>query len=262
MYGNPLEIYGRMFVSDNNGGNKVCDNLAVSDVKLWLCEKRVFEYLFKNGKSAVLQALDLIERCRQKEEILGAGTTLQSLEMRREELKRNRKNLLALSIKGVDFDMNDYKELKYEIDRELSTIDDAIAKYEIDRAKREKKIFDMEAIKDRLNTIIDLKGYKVSEEIIDMFEERIIYRGVIRGNDEFLWVMNLSGEATDTSAKYKIRGYDKEYADSLKDDKNFNIVARMMVSVEECKRYCEEEADRGFKAKFWRPITIKIAIQQ
>jgi hypothetical protein len=38
-------------------------------------------------------------------------------------------------------------------------------------------------------------------------------------------VMNLSGECTDTSAKYKIRGYDKDYADSLKSDKNFNIVA-------------------------------------
>lgn len=70
-----------------------------------------------------------------------------------------------------------------------------------------------------------------------MFVERIIYRGVVDGNDEFVWVMNLSGECTDTSAKYKIRGYDKDYADSLKSDKNFNIVARMMIPMEECKRF-------------------------
>ena len=49
--------------------------------------------------------------------------------------------------------------------------------------------------------------------------------------------------------------------DNSMDDKNFNIVARMMIPMEECKRYCEKEADRKFRAKFWRPITIKIAIQ-
>ena len=41
--------------------------------------------------------------------------------------------------------------------------------------------------------------------MIDMVVERIIYRGIVNENDEFLWVMNLSGEVTDTSAKYKIQ---------------------------------------------------------
>ena len=139
-------------------------------------------------------------------------------------------------------DTNDCKEHKAEIDEQVSLIDRAIAQYEIDKAKREKKVFDLEAIKERLNTFIDLKGYKVNEEMIDMFVERIIYRGIVNENDEFLWVMNLSGEVTDTFAKYKIQGYDKAYSDSLKDDKNFNIVARMMIPMEECKRYCEEDA--------------------
>lgn len=93
-----------------------------------------------------------------------------------------------------------------------------------------------------------------------MFVERIIYRGVVDGNDEFVWVMNLSGECTDTSAKYKIRGYDKDYVDSLKSDKNFNIFARMLIPMEECKRFCQEEAGRRFKKKYWNTITIKIAI--
>lgn len=96
--------------------------------------------------------------------------------------------------------------------------------------------------------------------MIDMFVERVIYRGVVNGNDEFLWVINLSGDITDTSAKYRIREYSKAYSDSLKDDKNFNIVARMLIPLEECKRYCEEEAHRGYKKKYWRPITLKIAI--
>ena len=240
--------------------NIVCDNPAVSDVKLWLSEKTVFSYLFKNGKNAVLQALDLIERCKQDEEILKDGTSIQGLEEERDKLKKRLKNLQMMVMDEL-IDTNDFKEHKSEIDERLSCIDRAIAQYEIDVAKSKKKTFDLEAIKERLNTFIDLKGYKVNEEMIDMFVERIIYRGIVNGNDEFLWIMNLSGEVTDTSAKYRIRGYNKSYSDSLMDDKNFNIVARMMIPLEECKRYCEKEANRKFRAKFWRAITIKIAIQ-
>lgn len=36
---------------------------------------------------------------------------------------------------------------------------------------------------------MDFTGRKVSDELIDMFVERIIYRD----NDEFVWEMNLSG---------------------------------------------------------------------
>lgn len=240
--------------------NVVCDNHAVSDVKLWLCEKQVFSYVFKNGKSAVLQALEIIEHCKQEEEVLEDGTSLQTLESRRNELKKKRKKLLELSLED-DYDMNDYKELKAEIDDEIATVEDSIAHFEIEKAKQQKKVFNIEDIRQRLNTIINLRDYKVSDEVIDMFVERIIYRGVVDGNDEFVWVMNLSGECTDTSAKYKIRGYDKDYADSLKSDKNFNIVARMLIPMEECKRFCQEEAGRRFKKKYWNPITIKIAIQ-
>lgn len=108
-------------------------------------------------------------------------------------------------------------------------------------------------------TIGNLPTVKVKEIMKQLLSEHIIYRGVVDGNDEFVWVMNLSGEFTDTSAKYKIRGYDKNYADFLKNDKNFNIVARMMILMEERKRFCQEEAGRRFK-KYWNPITIKIAI--
>lgn len=34
----------------------------------------------------------------------------------------------------------------------------------------------------------------------------------------------------------------------------------MLIPMEECKRFCQEEAGRRFKKKYWNPITIKIAI--
>lgn len=111
----------------------------------------------------------------------------------------------------------------------------------------------MEQIKERLETFIDLRNYKVSDEMIDMFVERIIYRG----DDEFLYIINFTQETSDTSVKYRI----KEYSEFLKDDKNFNIVVRMDISLGECRKYCEKELYRKFVPKYWKPLTVKIVIQ-
>lgn len=35
---------------------------------------------------------------------------------------------------------------------------------------------------------------------------------------------------------------------------------KKLYPMEECKRFCQEEAGRRFKKKYWNPITIKIAI--
>ena len=45
------------------------------------------------------------------------------------------------------------------------------------------------------------------------------------------------------------------------DPRKANQMVRGMIPLEECERYCREEAHRGVKTKYWRPITIKIAIQ-
>lgn len=123
-----------------------------------------------------------------------------------------------------------------------------------------KKLFNLDQIEERLNTFIDFKGEKISSEMIDMFVERVIYRGDRNGSDEFLWVMNLSGDSVDTSAKYHISGYSKEHADSLKDDGNFNIVANFIIPLEECRKYCEEVEGRRYVQRYWKPITVKVAV--
>ncbi len=72
--------------------------------------------------------------------------------------------------------------------------------------------------------------------------------------------MNLSGDLVDASEKYHIPRYSKEYADSLKDDRNFNIVANFLIPLEECRKYCEEEVGRRFVPRYWKPITVKVAV--
>lgn len=233
----------------------ICSNSAVSEMKLWLTSKYVFEYIFKNGKSAIMQTLELIEQCRQDEEV-SEGTSIQGLEEERAKLKKRISSYQDMRADG-DMTSNEYKEKRAEADMRIDEIDRLIAQYEIDKSKNQKRAYDMTQIKERLEMFIDLRNYKVSDEMIDMFVERIIYRG----NDEFLWVINFSGEISDTSAKYRIKEYSKEYSDFLKDDKNFNIVARMSISLEECRRYCEKELHRRFVPAYWQPLMVKIAIQ-
>lgn len=235
----------------------ICDTAAVGEMKLWLSSKYVFSYLFKNGKEAVIKTLELIERCKQLENDASDGGNIQELEDEKVRLQNRLKALVFMKADG-DIDSNEYKNFKEEVEKRLNEIESQITEIHINKGKQEKKVFDFDAIKERLETFIDLKGEKISSEMIDMFVERIIYRG----DDEFLWVMNLSGEIVDTSAKYRINGYDEEYSKFLKDDKNFNIVARFIIPLEECENYCKKVIGRKFVAKFWKPITIKIAIQE
>jgi len=251
-------MYANKYVKEATLKEKgvICDNPAVSEMKLWLQSVYVFEYMFKNGKEAVLKTLKLIEECRQEEEVLEGGMSLQGLQSEKDTLTTRLKNFINMRADG-EMTSEEYKVARLGVDKRLAEIDNIIAKCELEMGKKQKKLFDLQEIKDRLDTYIDLSGYKVSSEMIDMFVERIIYRG----NDEFLWVMNLTGDTADTSAKYRISSYSKEYSDFLKDDKNFNIVYNGIIPVEVCQRYCERKLKRRFIPKYWRAITLKIAIQ-
>ena len=61
--------------------------------------------------------------------------------------------------------------------------------------------------------------------------------------------------------KYKIKKYNKEYSDSLQDDSNFNIIKTFVISLDECKKFCETLAHRQFRASYWNQITVKIAVK-
>ena len=85
-------------------------------------------------------------------------------------------------------------------------------------------------------------------------------RWAVKAGDEVVWVMNLSGIPTDASARYRINHYDPKYAQSLKDDKTFNIIAQMVIPKQECLEYVKNELHRSYKDKFCRDIVLKVDI--
>lgn len=125
---------------------------------------------------------------------------------------------------------------------------------QLEEARDSKETFDIETIEKKLNTYVDFTGRKVSDELIDMFVERIIYRD----NDEFVWEMNLSGVRKNT-IDYRIKEYSEEFAKSLQNDDNFNILHTFIISTEECQQFMESSrVGRRFVKKYWKPITVKI----
>lgn len=190
-------------------GGVICKIPAVSEMKVWLGGKYVFGYLFKNGKAAVLKTLELIEQCKRETKLLDDGTEVETLKAEKERLNKRIKSYAVMKADG-ELTADEYREYRAEAIGRLEEIEKAVFSYEAKQEEKKEKLFDLEKIEERLNMFIDFKGEKISGEMIDMFVERIIYRGVMNGNDEFLWVMNLSGSMVDTSDKYRIQGYDKK----------------------------------------------------
>lgn len=233
-----------------------CDLPAVAETKMWLMSLKVFERVFGDTKDAILETIEIIKKSRLLTNTSSNGISIEKLQG---DLKTVEKQLDNLYLDKLEekIDENTYKRLSVRLKDSKEKLESSIAEYHINVAKVNKDLFDIKAIERRLNTYVDYSGTRVSDEMIDLFVERIIHRE----NDEFLWVINLSGIRSDTR-KYRIAEYSKEYADELRSDESFDIVDQFMISVEECKAYITSESiNRRFVPKFWRPITVKIAIK-
>ena len=233
----------------------ICNREAVSEMKMWIQSKYVFEYIFSSGKEAVQKTIRLIEQCKQDEQILGKNNTLENLKAESEKYKNRLKHYIDMRADG-EITAEEYNMAYQETKKKIEEVEDKISRYELESVKRQKKVLDMENIERRLNTYVDLRGTKVSDDMIEMFVERII----CRGNDEFLWVINLSEDAAGSGQKYRIPSYDSEYAKTLNDDSNFNIVEKFIIPVEESKDYCKNVLHRRFVPKYWKNIIVKIAV--
>lgn len=233
----------------------VCEKPAVSEMKVWLSSKYVFDCMFGSGKDAVLKTLLLIQQCQQNDAVSSNDTLVEGMQKEIEKLKKRRSNFIELRADG-EISPEEYHEMSDKTTAYIRALEERIDNIHLENANAKRRLLDMEVIKQRLNTFVNLNGVKVCEEMIDTFVERIIYRG----NDEFLWIINLSGSAVGSEGKYRIPKYDKEYSDNLMSDKDFDIVEQLIIPLEECQKYCEGVLHRRFVKKYWKPIVIKIAV--
>ena len=243
----------------NSGSHKeksVCHVPAVSEVKLWLMSLKVFGYIFGDSKDEILYTINLLKEAQKYKQKNRTGKSLEDLESELKKVETQIENLYLDKLSG-EIDANMFKKLTVRLEEEKAGIEKGIRDRQLEEARDSKETFDIETIEKKLNTYVDFTGRKVSDELIDMFVERIIYRD----NDEFVWEMNLSGVRKNT-IDYRIKEYSEEFAKSLQNDDNFNIIHTFIISTEECQQFMESSrVGRRFVKKYWKPITVKIAIK-
>lgn len=244
---------------ERNGLAKIpnqCNLEAVSEVKLWLMSLKVFEYVFGDSREEVLYTLELLEESKKHKVQKTNGKNLPELQKELERVERQIENLYLDKLAG-EIDANMCKKLAHRLEENKAEIERGIHELHMEESRESSARFDLEQIRQKLFTYVDFTGKKVSEELLDTFVERIIFRA----NDEFLWEMNLSGVKS-TGEKYRIKEYSEEYAKQLQSDENFNIIHTFLITVKECKEFVEsDKVNRRFVGKYWRPITVKIAVK-
>lgn len=234
-----------------------CKLPAVTDVAMRLMSIKVFEYLFTDIRDTIDDTVRIIELANKQavDSINNSGVSVEDLEATYAKLN-NRLSRFADMYADGDLTREQYRDKKSSVEEELKHTKELIDSKKLAISEQKKKSLDIEAIKARLNTYVDLKGYGVSNEMIEFFVERIIRRP----DNEYVWELNLTGQPSKPN-KYKIKKYNKEYSDSLQDDSNFNIIKTFVISLDECRKFCENLAHRQFKGAYWNQITVKIAVK-
>lgn len=207
----------------------------------------------KNGK-VTIRIIELANE-KAKDDTINGGISLDDLRVSLEKLVARLDKYIDMYTDG-DLTQEQYRSKRNATEEEIEHTKQLIQSRELALSEQKKKTLDINFIKERLNTYVDLEGYGVSGEMIEFFVERIIHRA----NNEFIWELNLSG-LPNTPNKYKISGYDEEYANSLKDDSNFNIIKTFVISLDECRDFCENVAHRQYRKAYWSQITVKIAVK-
>lgn len=233
----------------------LCTLEAVSEMKMWLMSLKVFQYVFDNSKDEIIRTLRYIEESKKEADSIRSGNKLPELKKELEKVDTQIDNLYMKHLAN-EIDDNMFKKLLPTLTENKANLERNISDRQLKEARDNKALFDLNAISKRLDTFVDFSGRKVSDELIDMFVERIIYRS----NDEFVWEMNLSGVRSD-ARKYRKREYSEEYAAQLQSDDAFNIIHSFLIPVEECQKYVTETIGRRFVPKYWRILTVKIAVK-
>ena len=89
-----------------------------------------------------------------------------------------------------DLTREQYRDKKSSVEEELKHTKELIDSKKLAISEQKKKTLDIDAIKARLNTYVDLKGDGVLNEMIEFFVERIIRRP----DNEYVWELNLTGQ--------------------------------------------------------------------
>ena len=190
-------VYGYQCYNQVNNGSKsfrekngldtdgYCDIRMIGDWKLDLMAKAIFESIWTDRKSAVLEAYTILRECYQSDSHNNRAT-ISAIQGKIARASAKLENLIAMRADG-EISKEQFQVLRKKTEDELSALNT-----ELDRLNTsfedEAAALDLTAIEKALNEIIDFSRPKIDESIIEKFVCRI----TPIDNGHYRWDLNFA----------------------------------------------------------------------
>lgn len=163
-----------------------CQCKSIPDWHIDLMSTRVFQSVWKDNKSAVLLACQMIEECATQD--AASSVNVESiLHEQMAQLEKKLEGLRSMCALG-DISREEFLADKQKIQEEISCLQEQLQALENHSSEPPLKL-DMSKIRSTLETWVDFSGPTIAEALVDQFVLQVV---VIEDN-VFNWTLDLTG---------------------------------------------------------------------
>lgn len=234
-----------------------CDRKSISEWHLELMIKDTLEEMWGFRKESVSKAFEIIKDSFVNDEVDNRNK-VQELESKIDKNKLKISRLIDLYTDGLidKNELNDKREQYNEIIK--------AAKEEVDRISggldaAEKNLeTKLMHIRETLEQLVDFDAERLEEDIISQLVDKVI----VRGDNEFEWLINLSDIETSNlfsfylNEKYKVK---REKSIEIRDSK-YTLAFNSVISIERAQEY-RRKYGKHIKPSRWNDISYSVYVR-
>ena len=240
----------------------ICQTKSIPSWQLELMAKKVFEYVWKDQKDAVLLACKMLEDCN-RQECRDKNTVSESLLKRSAMLQKKQAGLREMCALG-DISREVFLKDNQKIETELVTLKAQLD--DLEQTERSKNVseIDIKAIQNTLNCWVDTSLPSIPEELIDEF----VLQVVVIDDQTFNWTLDLTAPDSSQTKRMNpseialLQYREKQTGrDSRLDSRitNPQTLCSFSITAEEAEAYCHTIGMKFFRKK-WEDKTVIISI--
>ena len=190
-------VYGYQCYNQVNNGSKsfrekngldtegYCDIRMIGDWKLDLMAKMIFQTLWTDKKSAVLEAYRLLQECYQSDTSHNKATVA-AIQGKIARAKERMDNLISMRADG-EISKEQFKDLRQKAEADLAALNEELERINAVGEESDNSL-NMAAIESALNEMLDFSGPSIDEKLLDKFVSRI----TPLDDTHFRWDLNLA----------------------------------------------------------------------
>ena len=162
-----------------------CDVKMVVDWKMDFMAKTLFDQVWKDRKSAILQAIDLLETYFKNHRAEKPKQEDEIIRQKIEKLQSKIKNLITMRTDD-EITKAEYQEMRLPLDQQISELKEQLGK--IGKEETSDLKFHFDEIRNSLEKGLEANGEEIDYRMLGKFVRQVI----VKSNTEFEWYLNLS----------------------------------------------------------------------